>query len=225
MLAGGPDPVLTPMIDPTTKALTAAAFGVATFASAFAAMGLALRFLSGHSAARRYVADAAYWIYIVHLPLVMAAQVLVQDWRLPWAVKLVIVVAGVLVVCFASYELLIRHSVMGRWLNGRRMPGAPDPLRPPPSPPNSLPTPTAAFIREGAPSAQESPDVRQISNHARSGSGLLKAIVQGGDNPKATLTLGVAYLAGDCCMGSNACSTSARRWVGCAGRDWPIWPS
>lgn len=122
MLSGGPNPVLTPMIDPTTKALTAAAFGVATFASAFAAMGLALRFFSGHSAARRYVADAAYWIYIVHLPLVMAAQVLVQDWPLPWAVKLVIVVAGVLAVCFASYELLIRHSVMGRWLNGRRIP-------------------------------------------------------------------------------------------------------
>ncbi|MFA4939032.1 acyltransferase family protein [Brevundimonas sp.] len=122
MLAGGPNPVLTPMTDPVTKAMTAAAFGVATYASALAAMGLALRFCSGHSAARRYVADASYWIYIVHLPLVMAAQVLVQDWTLPWAVKLVLVVGGVLAVSVASYELLIRHSFMGRWLNGRRVP-------------------------------------------------------------------------------------------------------
>ena len=30
-----------------------------------------LRFLSGHSAIRRYLADASYWVYIVHLPLVM----------------------------------------------------------------------------------------------------------------------------------------------------------
>ncbi|MBU2032005.1 MAG: acyltransferase family protein [Alphaproteobacteria bacterium] len=122
MLAGGPDPRLVPVTDPTTKAMAAAAFGVATYASAFAAMALALRFFGGHSAATRYVADASYWIYIVHLPLVMAAQVLVQDWAIPWPVKLGLVVGGVLAVSVASYELLIRHSFMGRWLNGRRVP-------------------------------------------------------------------------------------------------------
>lgn len=122
MLAGGPDPRLAPMTDPATKAMTAAAFGVATYASAFAAVGLALRFWSGRSAVRRYLADASYWIYIVHLPLVMAAQVLVQDWSAPWWAKLALVVAGVSGLSLASYELLIRHSVMGRWLNGRRVP-------------------------------------------------------------------------------------------------------
>ncbi|WP_438851479.1 acyltransferase family protein [Brevundimonas nasdae] len=122
MLAGGPDPHLAPLTDPGTKACAAAAFGVATYAAMFAAVGLALRFASGRSAVRRYLADASYWIYIVHLPLVMAAQVLVQDWSLPWFVKLAVVVAGVLAVSVASYELLIRHSFMGRWLNGRRVP-------------------------------------------------------------------------------------------------------
>lgn len=122
MLSGGPNPHLAPLTDPATKAYVAAAFGVATYASVFAAMGLALKFAAGHSAVRRYLADASYWIYIVHLPLVMAAQVLVQDWSLPWFVKLIVVVAGVLAVSIASYELLIRHSFMGRWLNGRRVP-------------------------------------------------------------------------------------------------------
>jgi peptidoglycan/LPS O-acetylase OafA/YrhL len=122
MLAGGPDPHLAPMTDPATKAMTAAAFGVATYASAFAAVGLALRFWSGRSAVRRYLADASYWIYIVHLPLVMAAQVLVQDWSLPWWAKLALVVVAVSGLSLASYELLIRHTFMGRWLNGRRIP-------------------------------------------------------------------------------------------------------
>jgi peptidoglycan/LPS O-acetylase OafA/YrhL len=122
MLAGGPNPQLVPMTDPATKAMTAAAFGVATYAGVFAAVGLAMRFFAGHSATRRYVADASYWIYIVHLPLVMAAQVVVQDWTLPWPVKLAVVVVGVLAISTASYELLIRHSFMGRWLNGRRVP-------------------------------------------------------------------------------------------------------
>ena len=122
MLSGGPTPVLTPMTDPATRAMAAAAFGVATYASMFAVVGLALRFWSGHSPARRYLADASYWIYIVHLPLVMAAQVVVKDWPLVWPVKLAIVVVGVMVVCLASYELMVRHGMMGRWLNGRRVP-------------------------------------------------------------------------------------------------------
>lgn len=96
MLAGGPDPRLTPLPDPSIKAVAAAAFGVATFASVFAVLGLAMRFASGRSAVRRYLSDASYWVYIVHLPLVMAGQVLVQDWALPWAVKLILVVSGVL---------------------------------------------------------------------------------------------------------------------------------
>ena len=122
MLSGGPTPVLTPMTDPATRAMAAAAFGVATYASMFAVVGLALRFWSGHSPVRRYLADASYWIYIVHLPLVMAAQVVVKDWPLVWPVKLAIVVVGVMVVCLASYELMVRHGMMGRWLNGRRVP-------------------------------------------------------------------------------------------------------
>lgn len=122
MLSGGPTPVLTPMTDPASKAMTAAAFGVATYASMFAVVGLALRFWSGHSALRRYLADASYWIYILHLPLVMAAQVVVKDWPLVWPVKLAIVVVGVMAVCLASYELMVRHGFMGRWLNGRRVP-------------------------------------------------------------------------------------------------------
>ncbi len=122
MLAGGPTPVLSPMTDPAVKAMTASAFGVATYASVLAVMGLALRFCAGRSAVRRYVADASYWIYIVHLPLVMAAQVWMQDWGWPWPAKLAAVIVGVLAVSFASYELLVRHSFMGRWLNGRRIP-------------------------------------------------------------------------------------------------------
>jgi glucan biosynthesis protein C len=122
MLAGGPGPSIIPLTDPTAKAMAAAALGLATYTSAFAAVGLALRVFSGHRTKRRYLADASYWIYIVHLPLVMVGQVLIQDWDVVWPVKLTVVVVGVLAVSIASYELLIRHSFMGRWLNGRRVP-------------------------------------------------------------------------------------------------------
>ncbi|MGV3579693.1 acyltransferase family protein [Brevundimonas sp.] len=121
VLAGGP--VVTPMGEPTeAKAIAAAVMALAVFSSAFAAMGLCLRLLSGHSAIRRYLADASYWVYILHLPLVMLAQVWVQDWAGPWQVKLAGISIGVFAVCLITYELLIRHSFMGQWLNGRRVP-------------------------------------------------------------------------------------------------------
>lgn len=120
-LAGGPR--IAPMIEPSPdKALAAAVVAFAVYASALAATGLCLRFLSGRSAIRRYLADASYWTYILHLPLVMLAQVWIQDWPAPWWAKLAGVAVGVLAICLVSWELLVRHSFMGRFLNGRRVP-------------------------------------------------------------------------------------------------------
>jgi peptidoglycan/LPS O-acetylase OafA/YrhL len=120
-LAGGP--VIAPMGEPTAdKAVAAWVTALAVYSSAFAAMGLCLRFLSGHSPVRRYLADASYWVYILHLPLVMLAKVWVQDWAGPWWLKRGGVSLGVFAVCLITYELLIRHSFMGTWLNGRRVP-------------------------------------------------------------------------------------------------------
>jgi peptidoglycan/LPS O-acetylase OafA/YrhL len=122
VLAGGPVPPLTPMVDPQLKAPMAALYALAVFASTMAVTALSLRCLSGYSAVRRYLADASYWVYIVHLPLVMAGQVLVLDAPWPWFAKLGAVAGGVLAVSLLSYELLVRHTFMGRWLNGRRVP-------------------------------------------------------------------------------------------------------
>jgi len=123
-LAGGPN--LTPMVEPTQeKAVAAVTMAVAVYGSAFAAMGLSLKLLSGRSVVRRYLADASYWVYIVHLPLVMLAQVWVQDWPAPWWFKLTGVSLGVLGVCLVSYELMVRHGFLGRWLNGRSIPRKP----------------------------------------------------------------------------------------------------
>lgn len=129
-LAGGPVPNL--LVLPVQSLTNASVYALAVFASAFAALALALRFLSGRRPALRYLADASYWIYIVHLPLVMALQVLVHDLAWPWPVKMLVIVGGTAAIALATYELLIRHSFMGRWLNGRKVPrrrrAAPEPL-------------------------------------------------------------------------------------------------
>lgn len=122
VMVGGPVPELAPVADPALKAPLAAIMALAVFASTFAVLSLALRFASGRSPVRRYLADASYWVYIIHLPLVMVGQVLVVNETWPWFVKFGTVVGGTLAISFLSYELLVRHTFIGRWLNGRRIP-------------------------------------------------------------------------------------------------------
>jgi len=121
-LTGGWAPKLTPIADGSDRAVVAWTYALAVYASAFALVGLSLRFASGRSAVRRYLVDSSYWVYIVHLPLVMVGQMLVLDLPWPWFAKLGAVVGGVLTVSLVTYELLVRHTFIGKWLNGRRVP-------------------------------------------------------------------------------------------------------
>ncbi|MFG6489966.1 ATP-binding cassette domain-containing protein [Roseateles sp. BYS78W] len=100
----------------------ALAFVASAWSWTFAITGAALRFLSGHSAVRRYIADASYWIYLVHLPVVMALQVWVGDSPLHWSVKYPFVVAASLALLFLSYHVLVRSTVIGKVLNGKVYP-------------------------------------------------------------------------------------------------------
>ena len=128
ILAGGPVPNF--LVPPAQSLPNAAIYAVAVYSGAFAALALALRFLSGKRPAVRYFSDASYWIYLLHLPVVMALQVLVHNLDWPWPVKFVAIVGGTLAVMLATYELLIRHSFMGRWLNGRKVPWRRKPAEP-----------------------------------------------------------------------------------------------
>ena len=122
IMVGGPVPDLAPVTEPALKARLAAIMALAVFAATIAVLSLALRFASGHSAVRRYLADASYWVYIVHLPLVMVGQILVVNQTWPWFIKFGLVIGGTLTISLITYELLVRHSFGGGWLNGRRIP-------------------------------------------------------------------------------------------------------
>lgn len=118
----GPDPVVTPDKPGLLKAFHAGAYALAIWTWSFAVIGLALRFLSDHSPARRYIADSSYWIYVIHLPLVIFLQAWLSRLDWPALVKFGVVLGIGFAVMFASYELLVRHTFLGRLLNGRRIP-------------------------------------------------------------------------------------------------------
>jgi glucan biosynthesis protein C len=118
----GLTPVLASAADDARKFLYASLYAVSGWAWALALLGLALRHLSGYSATRRYLSDASYWIYLVHLPLVMALQVWTSRLALAWWIEFPLLLAVALALMLASYEWIVRHGRIGQWLNGKRLP-------------------------------------------------------------------------------------------------------
>ncbi len=84
------------------------------------AMLFGQRYLSSHSFRMRFIADSSYWVYLVHLPIVL----LLQTWLVPldWNVwlKLTITTLVTLVACLATYVVFVRYTPVGWLLNGKR---------------------------------------------------------------------------------------------------------
>jgi peptidoglycan/LPS O-acetylase OafA/YrhL len=102
------------------RLLRAFAYPLATWAWCLALHGAAARFLSAERPIVRYLSDSSYWIYLAHLPLVVALQVAVSPWSLPWQVKYPLIVVVALATLLPSYQLMVRNTFLGAWLNGRR---------------------------------------------------------------------------------------------------------
>jgi peptidoglycan/LPS O-acetylase OafA/YrhL len=83
-------------------------------------IGLFHRFLAGPRPAMSWLADASYWMYLVHVPLVMVAQLLIRQWPLPAELKFVVILATVTLLLLASYRWCVRYTAIGSLLNGPR---------------------------------------------------------------------------------------------------------
>jgi len=100
----------------------AAMYALAVWTWTFGLIGLALRYLSNYSAARRYIADASYWLYLIHLPIVLALQIVVSQYTWPWAIKYALILGVAFPIMFVTYEYCVRSTFIGGVLNGRRYP-------------------------------------------------------------------------------------------------------
>lgn len=83
-------------------------------------IGLFRRLVPRPNATAAWFADAAYWMYLAHVPLVLAAQLAIRDWPLPGELKFLLILAGVTALLLASYRWFVRPTIVGRILNGPR---------------------------------------------------------------------------------------------------------
>lgn len=116
-----PDPRHQPWYRPAKLAYSLG-YAFVMWLLVFGTLGLFQARCASHSPAWRYVADSAYWIYLIHLPLVACLQVWVARWPIPAVPKFLLLVSIAFLLLFASYHYLVRSTVVGRLLNGRAHP-------------------------------------------------------------------------------------------------------
>ncbi|MFM1902522.1 MAG: Glucans biosynthesis protein [Planctomycetota bacterium] len=85
-------------------------------------IGLFHRFCSRPSDRVRWLSDASYWMYLIHLPVVIVFQALLRG--LPWPAgwKFLAALTATVVVSLVSYQWCVRYTLIGRVLNGPRSP-------------------------------------------------------------------------------------------------------
>jgi hypothetical protein len=102
------------------RVLYTAAYMIDVWCWVFALVGAAVRFLSAPSPANRYLADASYWIYLMHMGPILFFIMALRPYHWHWAIMLPIMVGGTMLILLPSYHYLVRFTWVGAILNGRR---------------------------------------------------------------------------------------------------------
>jgi len=70
----------------------------------------------------RYLVDASYWIYLMHLPLTIFIPACFRYWDIGGTIKMFVMMILVTIPLLITYHLLVRGTVLGVVLCGRRYP-------------------------------------------------------------------------------------------------------
>lgn len=103
-----------------SRLLYAAAYAFAAWCWTLGLTGAAVRFCNQPRPVVRYLADASYWLYLAHLPVVFLLQVLLMRVPLHWSIKWPLVMAITMAILLPAYHYLVRGRFLGEFLGGAR---------------------------------------------------------------------------------------------------------
>ena len=88
----------------------------------YAFIGLAESRLGSYNAKLRFISDGAYWMYLIHLPIVSFITFLMFNLQIPIEIKFLIAILITSTISLVTYKYCVRPTPIGILLNGRRYP-------------------------------------------------------------------------------------------------------
>jgi hypothetical protein len=86
-----------------------------------ALVGGAVRYLSGEHRVTRYLAEASYWIYLMHIVTTVFFITAMRPYDWHWSIKFTVCIVGSMPILLVTYHYWVRHTWIGAVLNGRRL--------------------------------------------------------------------------------------------------------
>jgi glucan biosynthesis protein C len=130
--------------------------------------GLFARIFREVSARARFFADSSYWLYIVHLPILVLIESGLARTSMPLLLRWIAAIVATVAICTISYGLLVRGRWIGRLLGD-------------PAPPRNAAKPQESFASVGSTSRGLDSDVGH-ANETEPGSA--RAGVRAGDGAR-----------------------------------------
>jgi glucan biosynthesis protein C len=97
---------------------------VAMWTLIYGFLGLFVRYYDRPHPVGRYLSDASYWLYLIHLPITIWVPGLMNGWDVSAFVKSAITLGAAAAVTTVTYHYLVRSTAIGVLLNGKRYPRA-----------------------------------------------------------------------------------------------------
>ena len=88
----------------------------------YAFIGLAENRFGSYNAKLRFISDGAYWMYLIHLPIVALITFFMFNLHIPIEIKFLIAIVMTSIICLGTYKYLVRSTPIGTLLNGNRHP-------------------------------------------------------------------------------------------------------
>jgi len=88
----------------------------------FSFIGFAENKLGSYNSILRFFSDGAYWMYLIHLPIVSLITFILFQFQFLAEIKFLIAIIITTFICFITYKLLVRSTYLGVLLNGKKYP-------------------------------------------------------------------------------------------------------
>lgn len=111
-----------PDFDPRIHLVSTVSSALITWLFVFGITGLFLRYFNRSVGRMRYMADASYWCYLAHLPLLFWLAALIAPLPVASPIKVLLLIVMATALLLVVYHFMVRTTFVGEWLNGRRYP-------------------------------------------------------------------------------------------------------
>jgi hypothetical protein len=102
------------------EAVIAFFYNLTSWLWSFGLIGLALRYLPNQNRVLQYVSDSSYWVFLVHMLGTIGFGVLLYNQPFGPITKMALNILATTVACLVTYQVLVRYTLVGVLLNGRR---------------------------------------------------------------------------------------------------------